>query len=130
MRLSELTLHSWDVRVVFDEQATLPVDATAELLHGEPNLLAWIGKADALQGREAVVAVSTVAPESVFALHLRAPIGVGFDVPENPDGTLALPAEAWLRLVAGRLRPQHTPDGVAATAAADLAVLRRVFPGY
>lgn len=130
LRLNELTMHSWDIRVVSDEHATLPPDAAAALLHGEPNLIGWIGKADPLNGRQSAVAVTTTEPASVFALRLQAPISVDFDLPEQPDGTLTLPAEAWLRLVAGRLAPQHTPASVIATGAADLDLLRRVFPGY
>jgi uncharacterized protein (TIGR03083 family) len=130
LRLNEFTLHSWDVRAGFDEHATLPATAAAALLHGEPNMIGWIGKTDPLDGREAVVAVTTTDPGSVFALRLRAPVSVDFDVPEQPDGTLALPAEAWLRLVAGRLAPRHTPAGVVTTGDADLDLLRRVFPGY
>jgi uncharacterized protein (TIGR03083 family) len=130
LRLNEFTLHSWDVRVSFDEHATLPADATAALLHQEPNLIAWIGKADPLNGRQAVIAVTTTEPASVFALRLQAPISVDFGVPEQPDGTLTLPAEAWLRLAAGRLAPRYTPASVAATGAADLDLLRQVFPGY
>jgi uncharacterized protein (TIGR03083 family) len=130
MRLNEFALHSWDVRVVSDEHATLAADATAALLHGEPSLIGWIGKTDQLDGREAAVKVTTTEPASVFALRLRAPVSVDFDVPEQPDGTLALPAEAWLRLVAGRLAPGHTPGGVTTTGAIDLDLLRRVFPGY
>ena len=130
MRLNEFTLHSWDIQVGSGEYAGLPADATAALLHGEPSLIAWIGKTDPLNGRQAVVAVTTTEPASVFALRLQAPISVDFDVPEQPDGTLALPAEAWLRLVAGRLTPGHTPADVTATGAADLDLLRQVFPGY
>lgn len=130
LRLSEFALHSWDVRVAFDEHATLPPDAAAALLHGKPDLLGWLGKADALDGQRLVVQVTTTRPDSVFALRLEEPISVDFDVPERPDGTLTLPAEAWLRLVAGRLEPRHTPADVAGTGAADLDLLRRVFPGY
>jgi uncharacterized protein (TIGR03083 family) len=130
MRLNEFTLHSWDVRVSADEHATLPADAAAALLHGEPSLISWIGKTDPLNGRQAVIAVTTTEPASAFALHLRAPVSVDFDVPEQPDGTLTLPAEAWLRMVAGRLAPRYTPAGVDATGAADLDLLRQVFAGY
>ena len=130
VRLNEFTLHSWDIRAGAGERPTLPVDATAALLHGEPNLIGWIGKADPLDGRQAVIAVTTTEPATVFALRLQAPVSVDFDVPEQPDGTLMLPAEAWLRLTAGRLAPQHTPASVTATGAADLELLRRVFPGY
>lgn len=127
MRLSELALHSWDVRVTFDDHATLTPAATRGLLHGEPNLIGWTGKSD---GARAVVHVTTTEPGSDFALRLDERISVDFDVPDRPDGTLVLPAESWLRLVAGRLAPGHTPDGVVAAGAADLDRLRRVFPGY
>ncbi|MET7332269.1 maleylpyruvate isomerase family mycothiol-dependent enzyme [Nonomuraea sp. NPDC005650] len=130
MRLNEFALHSWDVRVGFDEHATLAPDASAALLHGKPDLLAWLGKADQLDGRSAVLQVTTTEPASVFALRLETPISVDFDVPEQPDGAIALPAEAWLRLVSGRLAPRYTPSEVTATGAADLDLLRSVFPGY
>jgi uncharacterized protein (TIGR03083 family) len=130
MRLNEFTLHSWDIRVSSDEHATLPADATAALLHGEPSLIAWVGKTDPLNGRQFVVTVTTTEPASVFALRLQAPVSVDFDAPDQPDGTLTLPAEAWLRLVAGRLAPPHTPSGVVATGAVDLDLLRQVFAGY
>jgi len=130
LRLNEFTLHSWDVRIAFDEHATLPADATAALLHGEPSLIGWIGKTDPLNGQQAVITVTTTEPASVFALRLRTPVSVDFDLPGQPDGTLALPAEAWLRLVAGRLAPRYTPASVATAGAADLDLLRQVFPGY
>ena len=130
LRLSEFTLHSWDVYVSFDEDATLAPEATGPLLSGTGDLLGWIGKADQLNGAHSVIQVTTIEPTSVFALRLGEQISVDSDVPEQPDGTLALPTEAWLRLVAGRLAPRHTPSGVHATGAADLDLLRRVFPGY
>jgi uncharacterized protein (TIGR03083 family) len=130
LRLNELALHSWDVRVSFDSGAALASDATDVLLHGAPNMLAWLGKADALGGRTAVVKVTTTEPASVFTLRLQAPVSVDFDVPDQPDGTLTLPAEAWLRLVAGRLGPRYTPAGAVATGAVDLDLLRHVFPGF
>jgi uncharacterized protein (TIGR03083 family) len=130
MRLSEQALHSWDVHVGFDEAATLAAEAAGPLLEGTGDLLGWISKPDQLAGRHAVIQVTTTAPASVFALRLGDQVGVDRDVPAQPDGTLTLPAEAWLRLVAGRLAPRHTPAGVSVTGAADLDLLRRVFPGY
>ncbi|MFB4284407.1 maleylpyruvate isomerase family mycothiol-dependent enzyme [Nonomuraea sp. MTCD27] len=130
MRLSELALHSWDVRVAFDEHAVLTPAATHQLLHGSPDLIGWTGKPEQLEGRQAVVQVTTTEPASEFALRLGERISVDFDLPDKPDGTLELPAEAWLRLVAGRLAPRHTPGDVVTTGAAELDLLRRVFPGY
>src|SRR5688572_27900456 len=45
LRLSEYALHSWDVRVTFDEGATLAAEAAGPLLDGTGDLLGWIGKA-------------------------------------------------------------------------------------
>ena len=50
--------------------------------------------------------------------------------PATPDATLEIPAESWLRLVAGRLAPEHTPAGVSATGAVTLDQLRQIFPGF
>jgi uncharacterized protein (TIGR03083 family) len=130
LRLSEFALHSWDVRVSSDPDAVLPADATEALLHGEPSLIGWLGKPEPLNGRQSVIAVTTTEPASDFALRLAAPVSVDFDGPERPDGTLSLPAEAWLRLVAGRLAPEHTPSDVVAAGVADLGLLRQVFPGF
>ena len=41
---------------------------------------------------------------------------------------LSLPAEAFIRLVYGRLDPDHTPASVDARGV-DLDLLRRTFPG-
>lgn len=129
LRLNELTLHSWDVRVTFDDDATLKADATALLLD-RALPLSWLGKPDALGGHTAVLEVTTTEQPSVFALRLENPVAVDTEIPAHTDGTLTLPAEAWLRLVAGRLAPGRTPKEVAVTGAADIDLLRKVFPGY
>lgn len=130
LRLTEQALHSWDVRVTFDDNATLTPEAAGPLLAGNGDLLGWIAKADKLDGRNGVIQVRTTAPDDVFALRLGEQISIDDALPEEFDGTLALPAEAWLRLVAGRLSPRHTPAEVEAAGLADLDLLRRVFPGY
>ncbi|WP_432198254.1 maleylpyruvate isomerase family mycothiol-dependent enzyme [Streptomyces sp. bgisy027] len=130
LRLSEFALHSWDVRVAFDEHATLAPDAAAVLLHAKSDLLPWVSEAAGLKGLRAVIEVITTEPSSRFALRLQSPVSADFDVPEHPDGTLTLPAEAWVRLVAGRLSPRNSPAGVVSAGAADLDMLRAVFPGY
>jgi hypothetical protein len=43
-------------------------------------------------------------------------------------GTVQLPAEAFIRLLYGRLDPDHTPPSVS-TDGADLGLLRQAFPG-
>lgn len=127
-RLNEFALHSWDVRATFDPTATVRPEAVEPLMEQVAFLLGWVGKADRL-GRTAQVAVTTTAPERTFGLSVTDAVAVT-DVPAAADATLDLPGEAWLRLVTGRLRPEHTPAGVGASGAVDLDDLRRVFPGY
>ena len=129
MRLNELALHSWDVNVAFDEQAALPAEAVDSLLH-DTSLLGWIAKSEHLGGERSVVQVETREPDEVFTLDLGDRVNVVFEKPADPDGTLILPAEAWLRLVAGRLSAQYTPADVRTAGAAHLDLLRKVFPGY
>jgi uncharacterized protein (TIGR03083 family) len=128
-RLSEFALHSWDVRVGFDPGATLAPEATALIAPAVGAMVGFVGRPEPLDGRQAVIRVTTSAPDLVLALRLGDQISIG-DAPEQADGTLTLPAEAWVRLVTGRLGPQYTPAGVSATGAADLDLLRQVFPGF
>ena len=78
------------------------------------------------------VNVTTHDPDLNFALVID-PDGValsasGLDhVGDGP--TLDLSAEAFLRLVAGRLDADHTPASTTATGI-DIDSLRRVFPGF
>ncbi|MBO0820368.1 MAG: maleylpyruvate isomerase N-terminal domain-containing protein [Nocardiopsaceae bacterium] len=130
-RLTEFALHSWDVRVGFDPAATLAPTEAAQLSQVTAQMAGMLGQPEALGGARAVIRVTTTAPEEVFALRLGESIAIDTDdVPERADGTLSLPAEAWIRLVTGRLGPRHTPAAVTAAGAADLDLLRRVFPGF
>lgn len=129
MRLNEVALHSWDVRVAFDDTATIHAEAVPLLLDQSLGMLAWLGKPAALDGREVTVAVHLHDPDQRFGLRI-ADVVTAVGEPAAPDAVLALPAEAWLRLAAGRLGPQHTPAGVEVTGPVDVALLRQVFPGY
>lgn len=129
-RLNELTLHSWDVRAALDPAAALAPEAVPLLTPVTAAMLGFLGKPDALGGTESVIEVVTTEPALRLALHLGPAVSVSDDVPPQTDGTLSLPAEAWLRLVTGRLGEQYTPSSVTAAGAADLGLLRKVFPGF
>jgi uncharacterized protein (TIGR03083 family) len=129
LRLSEFTLHDWDVRVALDKTATLSPSGTAQIAPGVGDMAGWLGKPDPVK-EPAVIRVTTTEPDLVRALHLADQISVDSAVPDQPDGTLDLPAETWVRLVTGRLGPAYTPEGITATGAADLDLLRKVFPGF
>jgi uncharacterized protein (TIGR03083 family) len=126
LRLSEFTLHAWDVR----PDGVLAADAVPLLLEAYSMMLGWISKPEALGGREARLAVSLSDPQAAYGLTV-APAGVTLgEAPADADGELRAPAEAWLRLLTGRLAPDRTPPGVAVTGPVSLDDLRKVFPGF
>lgn len=128
MRLSEAVQHSWDVRVALDPEAALPADAAhllAEHLAGDLAFMTgFVAKADALATR-AVVDVDG----SGFGLVVDDEVSVTGPAPD-PTGTFVGPLEAFVRLVAGRLTPAHTPVGVEVVGNLTLDDIRRVFPGF
>ena len=129
-RLNELTLHSWDVRVAADQRATLAPEAVEPLLGVLPYLMGWLGKpSSALSGGNLVVGVHTSAPDTDFGLEITDTVTL-IDPPTEPDATLVLPTESWLRLASGRLGAAVTPAGVTVTGPLDLDTLRAVFPGF
>jgi uncharacterized protein (TIGR03083 family) len=126
MRLNEHALHTWDVVVSFDPAATVAEDATAYVLEALPMVASWAGKPT---DQPVSVEVRTTSPERAVHLDLG-PGGVSLSpsLDDTDAATLTLPAEAFVRLVYGRLDPDHTPASVTATGV-DLDVLRAVFPG-
>ncbi len=126
MRLSEHTLHTWDVAVAIDPGATLPDVAAALLLDGLDAVVTRSGRASELPLH---VSVQTTRPQRRLDLDVDADGARLTPVVADADpADLTLPAEALIRLVSGRLDPAHTPlveaDGL------DLDALRNAFPGY
>jgi len=129
-RLNEFALHSWDVRVAFEPDAAVRPEAVPLLLDHAATMLGWMAKPAALQGRSVHLRVDLSDPRTAFGLTLtESGCGIG-EVPAAPDGVLTLPAEAWLRLVHGRLSAEHTPTEAATSGDITLDTLRQVFPGY
>jgi len=123
MRLNEHALHVWDIEVVDDPAATLPRQS-AEVVVDNLGLVArFTGRPT---GDTTTITVATTDPRRVFTVALE-PDAVTFG-PGSDAGSadIELPAEAFVRLLYGRLDPEHTPPGEPGAA---LDVLRRVFPG-
>jgi len=124
MRVSEHAIHTWDVAVALDPSATVAPDAVDLLIDALGQLTAWAGKPDGKQRR---LQVSTTDPERHFILETGEAVSLTESDGEQGLPELRLPAEAFIRLVYGRLDPAHSPpveaDGV------DLDELRRLFPG-
>lgn len=129
MRLGEHALHTWDVAVTRDGQATVPEDAVELIVDTLPGLASMIGKPASEPLR---VHVTTYDPERHFQLDAGSD-GVSLS-PAAPgpvppgDAELRLPAEAFVRLLYGRLDPDHTPP--AESTGVELDELRPIFPGF
>ncbi len=127
MRLNEVAAHAWDVRVGLDPSAGLDPESAAllvELFAGPlAFLLGFSSKADQLAepARVAIPGGGLVVADQV---------AVTTGEPADPTATFEGTQEAFVRLLSGRLTPEHTPDGVEMTGSVSLDDLRKVFPGY
>ena len=123
LRLNEHVLHVWDIDVALDPTATLAPSAAGPVVD---SLQMWVRFTAKPAADGSAVAVVTTDPTRGFVLTTGPDevTLVAGDPSDSPD--LSLPAEAFARLVYGRLDPDHTPT---VGGAADLDGLRQVFPG-
>jgi uncharacterized protein (TIGR03083 family) len=126
MRLNEQALHTWDVTVALDAGSTLTSEAADLVADGLPAIVGWAAKPS---DEQVSVEVLTTSPERAFHLDLG-PGGASLtpSLVDTSAPTLTMPTEAFVRLVYGRLDPEHTPSSVSANGV-DLDVLRASFPG-
>jgi uncharacterized protein (TIGR03083 family) len=126
MRLAEHAIHTWDVVVMGDPSATIPEDAVDLIIDPLDQVAARTGKTESglLE-----VAVITSAPARTLRLSVTDTVTLSPAEEGASGASLRLPAEALIRLVYGRLDPDHTPAAVAAEGV-DLDTLRGVFPGF
>jgi uncharacterized protein (TIGR03083 family) len=122
MRLGEHAVHTWDIAVALDPSAEVAADAVELLVDTMPVMVGRVGKAE-VPAR--TVGIETTAPQRSFVLTTGPEVALRPDA--EADG-LTLPAEAFVRLVYGRLDAEHAP----AELADDQTVgsLRQVFPGF
>jgi uncharacterized protein (TIGR03083 family) len=125
MRLGEHAVHTWDVAVALDPAATLAPDAVGLLVDTLGQLAARAGKPGGIQRR---LHVSTSSPVRHFTLETGDKVTLVASEYSEGLPELGLPAEAFIRLVYGRLDPAHTPP--VESRRADLDELRQVFPGF
>jgi uncharacterized protein (TIGR03083 family) len=125
MRLNEHALHTWDIDVTFDPTVEVPTDVATYVVDNLSVITRFAGKA---VGAARTLHVRTLAPRREFTLSIG-----GDSVSLEPctdahEPDLELPAESLVRLVYGRLDPQHTPSALRTTI--DLDDLRATFPGF
>ncbi|MEV4058188.1 maleylpyruvate isomerase family mycothiol-dependent enzyme [Amycolatopsis sp. NPDC049688] len=125
MRLSEVANHSWDVRVAFDPQARVDAgsaEVLVELLTGPLGFLVGFFGKPAELGKPVSVAV----PGAALVIDDAVTVA---DHLESPSATFDGPAEAFIRLLSGRLKAPYD-EGVSVEGSVTLDELRRVFPGF
>jgi uncharacterized protein (TIGR03083 family) len=125
MRLNEVALHGWDVEVGVDPAAALSDDSAALLArHHIETMSFMLGFASKPE---------VVGPARVAVGDYSIVLGDAVSLEPGTAGATATfegPLEAGIRLMAGRLKPEHTPAGVGVTGNVTLDDLRKVFPGY
>jgi uncharacterized protein (TIGR03083 family) len=131
LRLAEHAIHTWDVMVIRDPAVEVAGDAVARMVDRLDQVAARSGKTE---GGPLEVDITTTDPGRRFRLSVSDAVML------TPSGTSAapeagtstakarMPAAALVRLVYGRLDPEHTPAAVE-TDGVDLESLRSVFPG-
>jgi uncharacterized protein (TIGR03083 family) len=125
MRLNELALHGWDVEVGVNPTAALSQESAALLaMHFSSTMtymLGFVGKPDGIGPARVGIGGYTVVIADAVSLEAG---------DADTTATFHGPLEAAIRLLAGRLKPQYTPDGVSVEGNVSLDDLRTVFPGY
>ncbi|MGW4058139.1 maleylpyruvate isomerase family mycothiol-dependent enzyme [Amycolatopsis sp. NPDC004747] len=125
MRLSEVANHSWDVRVAFDSGAGVDAgsaEVLVDLLTGPVGfMLNFLAKP-----AELAHPVSVAVPGAGLVIDDTATV---VDHLEAPSATFTGPAEAFVRLLSGRLKAPYDKD-VTVEGEVTLDDLRRVFPGF
>jgi uncharacterized protein (TIGR03083 family) len=123
MRLSEHALHTWDVAVTFDPAAKVSPDAVDLLVDRLAQMTGFMGKQ---APAPVAIAVTTTAPDRAFTLDTGGVTLAPAGTDDAPTASLTLPAEAFIRLVYGRLDNEDDLKASGVT----LSELKSVFPGF
>jgi uncharacterized protein (TIGR03083 family) len=124
LRLNEHVLHSWDVDVALHPAALLPPDAVGLVIDNLEMLVGFAGKSD---GHERVLTVHTTEPSRAFAVKVGPERLALTPAERSAPVDIELPSEAFVRLVYGRLDPDHSPPDIESP---ELEQLRGLFPGF
>jgi uncharacterized protein (TIGR03083 family) len=122
-RLNEHAFHTWDIEVAFDDAATIPLAATTVVIDSLDLVARFTAKPS---GDPATITVATTLPERGFTIALTTD-GASLEQGLVAGADLELPAEAFARLLYGRLDGAHTPPHTGDDALLDR--LRRTYPG-
>lgn len=124
LRLNEHTLHTWDIEVALDPAASLHPEQTELVVDNLTLVARFMGKPG--EARR-TAAVHTTEPLRQFTIELGPEAVTLTPGTATGEDRVELPAEAFVRLLYGRLDPEHTPDLDADPAVLD--DLRHAFRG-
>jgi uncharacterized protein (TIGR03083 family) len=124
IRLNEHAFHTWDIEVALDSAATIPVDVASLVVDNLDLVARYTAKPT---GTTRTITVATTSPARRFTIDLTTDSVTFTSDTTEAHADLTLPAEAFARLVYGRLPADLTPliDGDSSA----LDELRSVFPG-
>jgi uncharacterized protein (TIGR03083 family) len=124
LRLGEQAMHTWDVEVALDPTATLSSDVAEVVMQGLHRIAGFSAKAN---GATKEILVRTTEPKRDFTIVFSGDSVSLITVAHSGAVDIELPAEAFVRLVYGRL----DTDGVLSEGdAVVLESLRLTFPGF
>jgi uncharacterized protein (TIGR03083 family) len=132
LRVAEHAVHTWDIEVILDPSATVAPDTVDLVIDNIAMTANRAGKpatgTDAGTGASTGPwTIHTTEPSKQFRLTADGEhVNLAEDDEPATDATVQMPAEAFIRLVYGRLDPDHTPAGIDD---ATLAELRAMFTG-
>lgn len=126
MRLAENAVHTWDIVVMRDPSAVLAADAVNDMIDHLGDLARWSGKT---AGGPMEVEIVTTDPIRFFRLSVADSVKLSPSTSDHATATLRMPSEALVRLIYGRLDPDHAPASIEAEGV-DLDGVRAVFPGF
>ncbi len=125
LRVNEHAFHTWDIDVTLNPAAKIPNPIAAIVVDNLTLVARFTARTSDVP---ATITVRTTEPERTLTLELTSE---GAALAPSASGTgsadLALPAEAFARLVYGRLDSGHTPPFVGDPVLVDR--LRATFPG-
>jgi uncharacterized protein (TIGR03083 family) len=119
LRLGEQALHTWDIEVALDPSATLSSDVAEVVLEGLGRLVGFSGKAN---GKTQDIRVRTTEPVRDLTIVFASDSLSLVTATHSEVIDLELPAEAFIRLVYGRLDSDEGND--------TLDDLISAFPGF
>lgn len=124
LRLNEQALHTWDVEVAVDPTATLSDEVAGAIMDNLAMVIRFAGKA---HGAVKEVSVRATRPSRDLTLVFADDAVTLKDAAHGAGVDFEIPAEAFVRLVYGRLDAAHTPTGLRDL---HLESLRVSFPGF